>query len=209
MKYIIIGGITIIVTLLISKVYTVVNLMYFNKYPEQKIKIVQQKSIDTQIVKTGENLYMVYCTSCHGQDGKGNKGKAHDHTKRISKKSVIHAIENGAKNFISHYSSAMPSGLIDKHEINEIAQYVAKGFKGTKPKLWDRCASCHGENAQGIAYIAPNIKNYTDDLIMTILHDGKKGAIGTMPSFKGRLTMAQMKSIAMYIRELGKKYDKL
>jgi cytochrome c oxidase cbb3-type subunit 3 len=203
MKYIIIGGITIIVTLLISKVYTVVNLMYFNKYPKEKIETVQKKSTDTQILKTGKNLYMVYCTSCHGQDGKGNNEKAHNHTKRISRKSVSHAIKNGANNFISLYPSGMPSHLINKNKIEEVAKYVSKGLKGEKPKIWNKCASCHGENGEGIAYIAPNIKSYTDDLVMTVLLNGKKGAIGTMPNFKDRLTTVQMKSIAMYIRSLG------
>jgi cytochrome c oxidase cbb3-type subunit 3 len=178
--------------------------MHFNKYPEEKIKAIQQKPTDSQILKTGENLYMVYCTSCHGQDGKGNNEKAHDHTKRISKKSVAHAIKNGANNFKSLYPLGMPSELIDENEINAVAQYVANGLQGTKPKIWDKCASCHGEKGEGITFIAPNIKAYTDDLVMTVLLNGKKGAIGTMPNFKGRLTTAQMKSIAMYIRDLRK-----
>ncbi len=203
MKYIIISGVTIIVTLLITKVYTVVNLMYFNKYPKEKIEIIQKKTAETQILKTGKNLYMVYCTSCHGQDGKGNNEKAHNHTKRISKKSVSYAIKNGANNFISLYPSGMPSHLINSSNTDEVAQYVSKGLKGTKPKIWDKCASCHGENGEGINYIAPNIKSYTDDLVITVLLNGKKGVIGTMPSFKGRLTTVQMKSIAMYIRSLG------
>lgn len=201
MRYIIIGGIGIVFTVLISKLYLAISLTHFNKYPKEKKETIDTK---TKILQTGKNLYMTYCTSCHGKDGKGNNEVAHNHTKRISKESVLYAIKNGANNFTTIYPSGMPSNIIDKDKIDAVATYVASGLKGEKPLVWDKCVACHGEDGEAIAFIAPNIKSYTDELVTTILLNGKKGAIGTMPSFQDRFTQAQINAIALYIRSLGK-----
>lgn len=203
MKYVLIGGFIFVISLLVFKVLTAINIVHFNKYPEN-ITTITKESTKKQLLETGESIYMVYCTSCHGQDGKGNNGKAHDHTKRIVSKSVLDVINNGSNNFTSIYPSGMPSNLVDKKDAKEIADYVATGLKDTKPKAWSKCATCHGEDGKGISYISPNIKNYSDHLVTTVLLNGKKGVIGTMPSFKGRLTDYQMKSVATYIRSLEK-----
>ena len=52
-------------------------------------------------------------------------------------------------------------------------------------------------------YVAPNLKTYSDDLVKTVLTNGKKSSIGTMPSFKGRLSDTQIKAVAAYLRSLG------
>jgi cytochrome c oxidase cbb3-type subunit 3 len=202
MRYILIGGFTIIVTLLVSKVYTAISLIHFNKYPNS-VKTNTKTSKHKQLLETGKSVYMVYCTSCHGQDGKGNNGKAHDHTKRIVEKSVLDVIENGSNNFTSTYRFGMPSHLVEEQDAKQIAKYVANGLKGNQPKSWEKCATCHAQDGTGINYIAPNIKTYSDELVTTVLLNGKKGVIGTMPSFKGRLTDYQIKSVATYIRSLG------
>ena len=52
-------------------------------------------------------------------------------------------------------------------------------------------------------FVAPNLRAYDDALVMAVLKDGKKGSIGTMPSFDGRLNETQEKALAAYIRSLG------
>ncbi len=202
MRYIIIGAITLVVTLLVSKVFLALNLVHFNKYNTSLAKSHGDNQQMGELVKTGKSLYLVYCSSCHGKDGKGNKNKAQDHTKRIAQKSVLDIINHGSNNFKSIYPAGMPAALVDKEDAKEIAKYVASGLQGAKPKAWERCASCHNENGEGIAYVAPNIKRYSDDLVATVLTNGKKGVIGRMPSFEGRLTELQMRSIASYIRSI-------
>jgi len=202
MRYIVIGVIILVVTLLVSKVLMAVNLVHFNKYNVVKTS-KQNLSEDQELLETGKGTYLVYCSSCHGKDGKGNNDKAQDHTKRMAKKSILDVIENGANNFTSIYPAGMPANLVGKKDAKDIATYVANGLKGEKPKAWATCTSCHGENGEGIAYIAPNIKTYSDEFIATVLNNGKKGVIGTMPSFKGRLTELQMKAVAAHIRSLG------
>lgn len=51
--------------------------------------------------------------------------------------------------------------------------------------------------------VAPNIRAYDDALVMAVLKDGKKGAIGSMPSFSGRLNETQEKALASYLRSIG------
>ena len=202
MKYFIGIGISLIATLLISKVLMALNLVHFNNFtviePPQGYS-----SQEKQLQQTGKSMYLVYCSSCHGYNGKGNDGKAQDHTKRIAEKSVLDVIKNGSNNFKSIYPSGMPANLINEQDAKEVAKYVASGLKGAKPKAWSKCAACHDESGEGIAYVAPDIKTYADDLVVTVLKNGKKGVIGTMPSFEGRLTEEQIKAIAAYIRSIN------
>jgi cytochrome c oxidase cbb3-type subunit 3 len=155
------------------------------------------------LVGMGQSVFLVQCAPCHGVDAEGIDGKAQDLTKRIAKSSVLETIKNGANNFKSVYPGGMPAGMASGTDAEELATYVAGGLKGPKPAAWATCAGCHGENGEGMAYVAPNLKTYSDELIKTVLTDGKKSTIGTMPSFKGRLSDTQVKAVATYLRSLG------
>lgn len=203
MKYLFIGGITLIATLLFSKLFLALNLVNFPTYPKHSYEITKQSN-KQELIQTGKSLYLVYCSSCHGKDSKGNHGKAQDHTKRIAEKSVLDVILHGSNNFKSLYPSGMPAGLLLKDEAKKVAKFVANGLQGKQPKGWAKCVTCHNENGEGIAYIAPNIKSYSNDFVATVLTNGKKGVIGTMPNFSGRLTKLQMEALASYIRSLNK-----
>jgi cytochrome c oxidase cbb3-type subunit 3 len=151
----------------------------------------------------GESIFLVQCAPCHGVDAEGIEGKAQDLTKRIAKSSVLETIKNGANNFKSVYPGGMPAGMASGADAEAIAEYVAGGLKGEKPAAWAACSSCHGENGEGMPYVAPNLKTYSDELIATVLHNGKKSTIGTMPSFTGRLNDTQVKAVANYLRSIG------
>ncbi len=199
MKYIV-SGFILMVFLLIAKLLPV---FYVDDIRHYRLASAPEKSSENARIHTGRSLYAVYCTSCHGRDGRGNRGKAQDHTRRISEKSVLHAIRYGANNFQSVYPSGMPGGLVTGRDAKILAAYVAEGMPGTPPDAWSRCQPCHGERGEGISFVAPNLRIYSDTLVRTVLTNGKKGAIGTMPSFDGRLTTAQMLSLASYIRSLN------
>jgi cytochrome c oxidase cbb3-type subunit 3 len=158
---------------------------------------------EQDLVGMGQSVYLVQCAPCHGVDGEGINGKAHDLTKRMSKEQVLNVINNGAMNFKSAYPAGMPAGMASGADAEEIATYVAGGMKGAKPAAWAACSSCHGENGEGMPYVAPNIKTYSDELMATVLKDGKKGIIGVMPNFEGRLSETQVKAVATYIRSIG------
>ena len=155
-----------------------------------------------ELVGMGQSVFLVQCAPCHGVDAEGINGKAQDLTKRISKESVLEVINNGANNFKSAYPGGMPAGMASGSDADEIAAYVAGGLKGTVPASWAACSSCHGENGEGMDYVAPNIKSYSDKVMATILNDGKKSTIGEMPAFKN-LSETQVKAVANYLRSIG------
>ena len=158
---------------------------------------------EDDLVGMGQSVFLVQCAPCHGIDAEGIDGKAQDLTKRISKESVLDVINNGANNFKSEFPGGMPAGMASGADAEEIAVYVAGGLKGTAPASFAACSSCHGENGEGMDYVAPNIKSYGDKVVASILKDGKKSIIGEMPSFDGRLSETQVKAVANYLRSIG------
>ncbi|RXK02166.1 c-type cytochrome [Halarcobacter bivalviorum] len=156
------------------------------------------------LVAMGESTYLVQCAPCHGVDAEGINGKAHDLTKRMAKDQVAYVITNGANNFPDAYPAGMPPMMLtEQADIDAVSSYVAGGFKGEQPAAYAVCASCHGADGKGMAYVGPNIVEYDDAIVATVLENGKKGTIGMMPSFKGRLNPTQEKAVAAYIRSLG------
>ena len=156
-----------------------------------------------ELVGMGQSVFLVQCAPRHGVDAEGIDGKAQDLTKRIAKVSILETIKNGANNFKSVYPGGMPAGMASGKDAEDIAEYIVGGFKGTAPAMWGACGSCHGEDGKGMDYVAPNIREYSDKVIATILKDGKKSTIGTMPSFDGRLSETQVKAVANYLRSIG------
>jgi cytochrome c oxidase cbb3-type subunit 3 len=157
---------------------------------------------ENDLVNMGQSVFLVQCAPCHGVDGTGIDGKAQDLTKRMAKEQVLHVIKNGANHLKSAYPGGMPAGMAMGADADALAEYVAGGLKGTAPAAWAVCAGCHGQNGEGMPMVGPNIKEYSDDLVTTVLKDGKKGLIGAMPSFTGLLSETQMKAAAHYIRSI-------
>ncbi|PIF04869.1 MAG: cytochrome C oxidase subunit III [Arcobacter sp.] len=155
------------------------------------------------LIGMGQSVFLVQCAPCHGVDAEGIEGKAQDLTKRISKESVLDVINNGANNFKTDFPGGMPAGMAFGEDAEKIAEYVAGGFKGEQPAAYAACAGCHGENGKGMDFVAPNIRSYGDKVVASILKDGKKSIIGTMPSFDGRLSETQVKAVANYLRSIG------
>ena len=160
---------------------------------------------ETDLTAMGQSVFLVQCAPCHGVTGDGMEGKAHNLTKRINKQQVLDVINNGANNLKTAYPGGMPAGMAFGEGAEKVAEYVAGGLKGEAPAEFAACAGCHGMDGKGMPYVAPNIAEYDDALVMSVLHDGKKGIIGGMPSFNGRLNETQQKAVAAYIRSIGEK----
>jgi len=171
----------------------------YNKKFESKWQNPSQETLEAM----GISLYLVQCAPCHGVDAEGINGKAHDLTKRFTKEQVLDVINNGANNFKTAYPAGMPAGMAFGDDAVEIAKYVADGFKGEQPASYGVCAGCHGADGEGITYVGPNIREYDNALVAAVLKDGKRGNIGVMPNFEGRLNETQEKALATYIRSLG------
>ena len=157
---------------------------------------------DEQLLEMGESIYLVQCAPCHGNTGDGNNNQAQDLTKRMSKEQVLTVIKNG-QNQLGYPMGAMPPGMASGEAAEKVAEWIASGAKGTPPAEFAVCASCHGADGKGNNGMAPNLTTYDLPLVQHVLEHGKKGIIGTMPSFKGRFTPVQEKALATYIQSLA------
>ena len=160
-------------------------------------------SADT-LMGMGEGVYLVNCAPCHGIAGDGIDGKAQGFDKRMTKAQVLDVIKNG-QNSLHYAMGPMPAGMASGADADAIAAWIASGMKGEKPAAFAACASCHGADGKGNGGTAPNLAEYGDTLVNHVLNNGKTGSIGTMPSFKGRLTDVQQKAVATYLRSLQEK----
>ena len=171
-----------------------------------------------QLVNMGESVYLVECVACHGLNADGNSEKdAADLNQRISEKSIKYVINHGSNNKLLGTEMAMPDrnglfnaatgALITDKEIDEVAKYVAGGLKDANSagaKVFANvCAACHGPDGKGMAYVAPDIADWNQQLIINVLNNGKKGAIGKMPAMD-RLNPKQKEAIAAYVMSLSK-----
>ncbi len=152
--------------------------------------------------KMGKSLYFVQCAPCHGNTGDGLSGKAQDLTTRMSKAQVLDVINNGS-NQLGYPMGMMPPGMASGQDAEDIAAYVAGGLKGEAPASYAACTSCHGADSKGNMGMSPNLTAYDHTLMTQVLQNGKKGIIGTMPSFKTMITPIQEKALAAYIQSIA------
>lgn len=157
---------------------------------------------ESDLKNMGESVFLVQCAPCHGVEAEGIDGKAQDLTARMSKEQVLHVIQNGSKG-LNYPMGEMPAGMASGADADAIATWVSTGSKGTPPASFAACASCHGADAKGQGGMAPNLTGYTNTLVTKVLATGKKGMLGTMPSFNGRLTDTQVKAVSTYIQSVG------
>ncbi len=160
------------------------------------------KNPSAEVLKDmGESIFLVQCAPCHGETGDGLDGKAHDFTHRMSKEQVL-AVIKGGQHQLKYQLGAMPAGLAQGKQAEEVAAWIAGGMKGKAPAAWGTCAGCHGQDGKGNGGSAPNLANYDEPLIKHVLKNGKKGIIGEMPAFPGRFTPVQEKALAAYLQTL-------
>lgn len=171
-------------------------LAYNAKFDE-----MHKNADEATLKQMGESIFLVQCAPCHGETGDGLSGKAQNFGARMSKDQVLDVIAKGS-NQLGYPMGAMPGGMAQGADAEAIAEYVAGGMQGTQPASFGTCAGCHGADGKGNGGQAPNIAGYDDALITHVLQNGKKGMIGGMPSFKGRMTPVQEKALSAYIGTL-------
>ncbi|WP_024954122.1 cbb3-type cytochrome c oxidase N-terminal domain-containing protein [Sulfurospirillum arcachonense] len=163
----------------------------------------------------GEGVFLVQCAPCHGITGDGINGKATDLTSWGPESAIVNTIAIGAKG--SGYPlGEMPAGLLDPESAKAVAAYMVEKISKAGPSknpdlvstgeaLWATCSACHGEDGKGMAGSSPDISNYgKPEFIVNVLNRGKKGMIGSMPSFNdGRLTDIQKFAVGKYVNSLS------
>ncbi|MDA7817207.1 c-type cytochrome [Sulfurimonas sp.] len=165
-----------------------------------------------RLVEMGESVFLAECKVCHGISADGIDGKAANLNQRIEAVAVKHAIMNGANNFTTDFPGGMPPGLnymfASEAELDELVNYVVAGMpaddtRGAELFAQGTCNGCHGDTGEGMPYAGPKINGYDIATVSSVLKDGKKGAIGTMPKFE-RLNAKQIEAVSAYITSLSK-----
>lgn len=185
----------------------------YEKYLRQDIVVL---ATDTQAVKTGERLYVNYCTGCHGSDARGAAGfpnlRDNDWLWGGAPQAIKASILDGR-------SGAMPAWgtVLGREGVFNVTEYVLS-LSGKrvvnenaaalgKEKFLQLCVACHGSDGRGnIAMGAPNL---ADDVW---LHGGTQRAVmetvelgrsGRMPAHAEFLGEAKAHVLAAYIYSLS------
>jgi cytochrome c6 len=104
-------------------------------------------------------------------------------------------------------------GIINGLFISLCLGWLVEAAAQEKPELFQQgqeifqstCADCHRSNGEGLPDVFPALKGNAlvlgdpATVIQTILA-GRKGKIGTMPSWKDKLTDPQIAALATFIR---------
>ena len=162
----------------------------------------------------GESIFLVQCAPCHGTTAEGMGGKAQNLVEWGHEEGIVNTVVNGGKG-LNYPLGEMPAGMLDAESAKAVAAYVMAEIsekKSTKypelvesgKALFATCAGCHGEDGMGMAGMAPDLSKYgTTTMVSEALDKGKKGHIGMMPSFKGRLSNIQYEAVGTYILSIG------
>lgn len=183
----------------------------------EKFEVKYASITGDRLVEMGESVYLAECKVCHGLSADGIDGTAANLNVRLEANVVKHAVIYGSNNMLMGSENPMPDrnglfnantdSLISDAEIDAVSAYVANGMPSTDKVGADvfagACAMCHGADGKGMAYVAPNLVAYDQDLVVNVLNHGKKGAIGAMPKFE-RLNQKQKEAAGAYIISISK-----
>lgn len=172
------------------------------KAHSQRFDTIHANMDADKLREMGEQIFLVQCAQCHGLTAEGNNGKAQNLTHWGKADGIMDTIKHGSmglKSFNGEEFGEMPADIItEEKDIQAVAQYVMADIVGDKTRQYDRelvsyggkvfteiCASCHGEHGEGLEGVAPSLKDYgKTDFLKNVLKYGKKGHIGSMPSFE-------------------------
>ncbi|MCP8937434.1 cytochrome-c oxidase, cbb3-type subunit III [Alsobacter sp. SYSU M60028] len=176
---------------------------------------------------TGRTLFGDNCAACHGREAQGGRGfptlTSQSWLWGGDPADIAETIRVGINS--SHKdtrTSQMPAfgrdKLLDRQQIEAVIAYVRSLSQatasqgGTAPPIEagrevfaGNCAPCHGEDAKGIGAGAPDLTDSfwlyggdADSLYRTLMH----GRQGHMPTWEGRLTLADRRILALYLTDM-------
>jgi cytochrome c oxidase cbb3-type subunit 3 len=185
----------------------------YEQYLREDLKAL---AANPEALKTGERLFVNYCTGCHGSDARGATGfpnlRDNDWLYGGDPEVIKTSILNGRSGVMPAWGAALgPEGVFQvaeyvislsgKRTVNEEA--AAKG----KEKFMQTCVACHGPEGKGNQALgAPNL---TDSIWLygsgqkTVMDVIEKGRNGRMPAHKDFLGEAKVHLLAAYIYSLS------
>ena len=192
-------------------------------------RILADEGLMRIVRSTGRQLFGDNCAACHGRDGKGRANYPDltdddwlwgggppliEQTLRVG----INTQHPDSR--IGQMPAFGRDQMLDNNQVRGVATYVyslshpdystgdnIKQIEAGREVFLANCASCHGEDAKGKRDVgAPNLTDsywvYGGDLgtIITSVHGGRQGH---MPTWDERLTTAEIRTLALYVHDLG------
>jgi cytochrome c oxidase cbb3-type subunit 3 len=191
--------------------------------------IMADEGLMQTVRHTGRQLFGDNCAACHGRDGKGGANypdltdddwlwgggpELIEQTMRVG----INTAHPDSR--VGQMPAFGRDEMLDREQVRNVAAYVysltnpdystpenLNRINAGKEVFVTTCAACHGENAQGNREVgAPNLTDAywiyggSMDTIITSVHGGRQGH---MPTWDERLTTAEIRTLAVYVHDLG------
>lgn len=191
--------------------------------------ILSDEALMQTVRDTGRQLFGDNCAACHGRDGRGRANypdltdddwlwgggpELIEQTMRVG----INTAHPESR--IAQMPAFGRDQMLDREQVRSVSAYVYSltHTDYSTPENLDRinagrevfastCAACHGETAEGDMEVgAPNLTDahwvYGGDLetIIASVHGGRQGH---MPSWDERLNTAEIRTLAVYVHDLG------
>jgi len=188
----------------------------YEKYLKEDLKSL---ATNKEALRTGERLFVNYCTSCHGSDARGAKGfpnlRDSDWLYGGDPETIQATIMNGRQGAMPAWGAALgPEGVL------QVAEYVLslsgrrvneEAALAGKEKFKQLCVACHGPDGRGNQQLgAPNL---TDDIWLyggsqkSVMESIEKGRNGRMPAHNEFLGEAKSHLLAAYVYSLSHSFD--
>lgn len=191
--------------------------------------ILADEALMKKVRETGRQLFGDNCAACHGRDGKG-RANYPDLTdddwlwgggpEMIEQTLRVGINTAHPESRVAQMPAFGRDQMLDRDQVRSVAAYVyslshpeystpenLERIKAGQEVFVTTCAACHGENAEGSRELgAPNL---TDpywlyggnlDTIIASVHGGRQGH---MPTWDERLTTAEIRTLAVYVHDLG------
>lgn len=191
--------------------------------------ILADEVLMQRVRRTGRQLFGDNCAACHGRDAKGGINypdltdedwlwgggpELIEQTMRVG----INTAHSESR--VAQMPAFGRDAMLDREQVRSVAAYVYSLTNPaySTPQNIERitagqkvfaasCAACHGENAQGNRDLgAPNLTDAywiyggTMETIIASVHGGRQGH---MPTWDERLTTAEIRTLALYVHDLG------
>ncbi len=191
--------------------------------------ILADEGLMQTVRSTGRHLFGDNCAACHGRDGKG-RANYPDLTdddwlwgggpKLIEQTMRVGINSRDPESRVSQMPAFGHEKMLDQDQVRKVAAYVytltnpaystpdnVHQIEAGRQVFLTTCAVCHGEDAKGNRELgAPNLTDshwiYGGDMdtIIASVHGGRQGH---MPTWQQRLTTAEIRTLALYVHDLG------
>ena len=178
---------------------------------------LESLSEDEKAMATGRRLFLNYCSTCHGSDGRGSRGFPNladaDWLYGGSPEAIKTSILKGRTGVMPPWKAVLGG----EEGVADMVQFVRslgdlshdrQGASRAAPKFQQFCSACHGGGGQGNPALgAPNL---TDDVWLVSASETAmtkvigEGRMGRMPAHEDFLGEAKSHVLAAYIIRLSR-----